>query len=956
MPAIPVNPNIPFTQQGNLISPNENPVYTRKSIGYADGYSQYFQKTGGHKPDGTEVREKITKSNNPKEHEKYVSPELMLDSHSNKFRRINGYGTTSTDSDYYEDPTYLIFDLRIRKGESPLFREDMILAFINEYAPNVPEIAERKGYWEEFIKRFFTIFPSDDNADGSGNKRHYIEAVGGLDVLLNPIINYPEDIITFTLTEDVAMNLQYLAELYNNLTYSYDTHRYLIPDNLLRFNMELTIRDVRNMKRPSNLLNGPGFTRDITDQVNESISKFIYVLHDCQFNFMKTRNFTAEIKRAGFGAPGVGISAGGNIDINFKSYSKITAPLLIDRSTVIDFRERETQSLSDTAKKDKYRTWKTGDYNSQEELIVKEKENSASRNITYRSAGANVTTNNQNGLLGGFQFPEINTDVRGFIKNQIAGEIIEVRNVIIKQIYEEVNQLIVAGQRFIGEKLGFTIGKVNVYYDSLGEKVTRFAWMFEDFLEKEIDKKLGRTDGVKSVKRIGNVYTPLVYAPGVTPLEQPYYPNQKSPEGTVDLSSTGHTNHEGAVYMATHPKIDMSKTGHTNHEGAVYMAGHHKIDMSTTGHTLKETELYMKTHHTIDMSTTGHTLKETELYMRTHHTVDLTSTAHPDAALDKIDLSSTPHPDSTSDRIYPDGQYNDKSPSGTVEPQGTYNQKFPSGRVEPDGTYNQKFPSGVVEPKGKPNDKHPSGDLNPDGKYNQKFPSGRVEPDGTYNEKYPEGVVEPQGTYNEKYPKGDLNPDGKYNQKFPKGSVQPEGKPNDKHPEGSVEPQGTYNEKFPKGVVQPEGKPNDKYPKGVVEPQGTYNEKYPKGVVELEGTYNEKHPSGSVESKGKFNDKFPSGSVEPKGTFNDKFPKGRVEPEGQYNQKFPQGTVESEGKLNDKYPEGTVQPEGKPNDKHPEGSVETKGKYNDNPPSGNIYGKSKPLPPTLKSGNVYKNK
>jgi len=51
-----------------------------------------------------------------------------------------------------------------------------------------------------------------------------------------------------------------------------------------------------------------------------------------------------------------------------------------------------------------------------------------------------------------------------------------------------------------------------------------------------------------------------------------------------------------------------------------------------------------------------------------------------------------------------------------------------------------------------------------------------------------------------------------------------------------------------------------------------------------------------------------------------------------------------------------LNPDGTYNEKYPEGSVEPKGEFNNKPPSGNIYGKSKPLPPTLKSGNVYKNK
>ena len=914
--------------QGNLDAPNESPVYTKKSIGYADGYSQFTQRTGGHAPDGTETTEKIIQSD-AVEHAKSASPELLIDVHSNKFRRtnefINGYGGAGWNkgSDAYEDPTYLIFDLSLMKTDSPLFREDLIKSFITEYSDSVPELAERDGYWEAFTGLLFKIFPSDLSGDGSGSKRHYIESIGGLDVLLNPIINYPEDKITFQITEDIAMSLQYLSELYNNLTYSYDSQRYLIPDNLLRFNMRITIRDMRNMKIPTT------YNDVITDTVNADISTFIYILHDCQFNFMKTKNFGTDIRRSGFGAPASTISAGGTIEMNFKSYSKITAPQLIDNSLIVDFRERETQSLSKAMKDKIYKIEFNGDYKSPDEVLTTEKNNEQIKNVTYRSVGDIITSSNQDKRPGAFQFPEINTSFRGFA-NLVNREIIEVRNVIIKQIYTEVNQLITTGERIIGNKLGFTLGKTNVYYYSLEEKaVTRFAFMFEDLLRGEakiLNKNLGKVwnQPIQEMENSAENILAQYYNPNYTfvkPLTQTNV--YSTPTNTTsDINKQFDIN---GITGYTIKPVNWNVNGGTEHTI-------NKIDWNVTGGTT----------HTIDKvdwnvtSGTAHIIKPVDWDVNggTGHTINKINwdvnggIGH---TIEKLDW-----------KIEDKGTYNEKYPSGVVESGGTYNKKYPDGTVEPEGTYNQKYPNGVVEPKGG---------------YNQKYPEGIVEGQGTYNEKYPKGVVEAQGTYNEKYPKGTVEAQGQYNEKYPKGSVEPEGTYNEKYPAGAVESEGTYNEKYPSGSVESGGTYNQKYPKGTVEAQGTYNEKYPSGSVESGGTYNEKYPKGSVEPEGIYNEKYPKGSVELEGQYNEKYPEGSVEGEGSYNQKFPEGVVESEGTYNEKYPDGVVEPEGTPHNKQPNGSVEKKGTYNEKLPSGNVYGKNKPLPPaTLKLGNVNKNK
>jgi len=672
---------------GNLlegIEPDETPIQkvpylytTKKSIGYADGYSNYYknlnteQKSGVHLPNGNMVVNKYTgplsSPDNNFEQIKSVGIPSMLDNHSSKFRTINGYGGTSNN---FEDPTYLIFDLMILNSESSLFSNNT-RQFILDYSKLVPELNERLSYWNELTNRLLQIFPGDFDTEGtekSGTKRHYIESIGGLGVLTKPIIDYPTEVITFTVTEDVAMTLQYLAELYNNLIYSYDTHRYLIPDNLLRFNMKITIRDVRNMKNDKN-------------EVNTNISKFVYVLHDCQFDFMLTNSFGADIRRGGLTAGAIGVSAGGTISMNFKSYSKITAPLLISNSKIIDFKERDINY--------NYETIFDGDYKSNDYVIEQEKLNQDKNNITYRS-NTDIFSGDKSKLPGGIQFPEINTSIRGF-KDKIKNEIVEVRDVIINKVYEEVNTLITTGERFLGEKLGFTIGKTNVYYNSLEEKVTTFSFLFADLLDNKVDELLGRDTDIN--KKTGNVYGKQVAVRESTSDRQNNNTNRsrtnaKYPKGDV---------HIDGKYNEKYPEGTVQPQGNYNEK---YPEG----DVSVDG-------VYNEKYPEGDVSVDG--------------------------------VYNEKYPEGD---VHIDGKYNEKYPNGDVNVDGKYNEKYPKGDVNVDGKYNEKYPEGTVQPQGRYNEKYPDGDVHIDGKYNEKYPDGDVHIDGIYNNNTPNGNI-----YNIKY-------------------------------------------------------------------------------------------------------------------------------------------------------------------------------------------------------------
>jgi len=368
-------------------------------------------------------------------------------------------------SDTYEDPTYLIFDMKIITEESPLFEN--LLPFMENYADAVPEIAERIDYYQELINNLLKIFPTDRTDENDGTKRHYIESLTGLDVLQAKIVNYPEDIITITLSDDITLITHYLAELYNNLVYSYDTRRYLIPENLLRFNVEITVKDIRNEKKVD-YINSSEDTKEL-NVINNDVSLLIYTLHDCQFNFYDTKSFGNEITVGGWGAALPNTPAKNSLNFNFKSISRITAPNLIDFSKVIDFKERNINA--------DYNLSNTENYMSQE---------------FYEEAIENNEENTNFKSLGG----------------SFSREISDVRNVLVNQLNEEVGQLVTAGNQFLGENLGFTLGKFNVYYESLGSarQIDKFSFMFEDFLDDSIDELFGRNITYPDA-RDGNIYS-----------------------------------------------------------------------------------------------------------------------------------------------------------------------------------------------------------------------------------------------------------------------------------------------------------------------------------------------------------------------------------------------------------------------------------------------------------------
>jgi len=764
--------------------PASDPPTTKKTLGYADGYAQYTERYGGlTEVNGESVRASEVTNDNAYAQEKSAPLSKQVNTQVNNFRNIFGYNN----SDSREDPTFIIFDLYMDYIDSPLFNN--VNGFFSSYSDSIPELSERPEMYSQFVNMVQKIFPGDLNQE-AGYKRHYINSIGGLDLLFKKIVTYPEDVLTFTLSEDVTMLTQYMSELYSNLVYSYDTHRYLIPDNLLRFNLTIMFRDARDMVTTEG------------KYVNQGISKFAYVLHDCQFDFFNSRNFGNDVKVSGFDGGATTTPASLTFSINYKSYSKITGAQAIDNAIPIDLRERLNLDSEG------YERFST-DYNSldeQKEKTQLEKDANAERSNPLSDGEGNVSTLYPKNLPAGSK-KKTKGPIGQYtekLKNSFTDEISDVRNVLINKVKEEVTVLSSQAQRFVSDKLlggldipgfnGITLSKVNVYYDDPFQAINKVSFLFEKFLDNAVDDLKNNV--------------------------------------SVDIDTNAEKGSRVNIYW--------DEAGDTFGEKAENAAKN--AFYGDTGPLPRNSNLYGDAL-TEGKAPSGESRHEDGSYNEKEPTGDL----HEDGEYNEK------YPEGI---VQPKGEYNEKYPDGDLHEDGQYNLKFPGGDVHEDGTYNEKYPDGDVHEDGSYNEKYPDGDTHEDGTYNEKYPDGDVHEDGTYNEKEPSGSVQEKGTYNEKYPSGDVHPDGQYNLKFPDGDVQPDGEYNQKYPTGGIDgdlhEDGEYHDKEPKGEVYSA----DDLVDGVKKPSGNVygrieevEPKEPEGDVHPGGEYHDKEPKGNLYKK-----------------------------------------------------------------------------------------------------------
>jgi hypothetical protein len=260
----------------------------------------------------------------------YYDVQSVVDIDSENFKYGLGYynGKYQDPWFFFQDPLLPTYDIVLDTERSPLLLthtgdtyRNGLCNFLNDYN-DIYSIRARGKIYDEFIKTLYTLFNTEFNQK-ERNKSYYINSITGLDKLTARIVDFEKEKITITLNEDVSMVALYLSQLYNNLSYSYRDQHQMIPANLLRFNMYVKVRDVRNM--PLYLPDGTGTTLSFEH------SYVIYFLRDCTFDFKKAKNFEDNLTAGGFDAGAPTKPSTISFDVTYKSIEiESEFPLIMD--------------------------------------------------------------------------------------------------------------------------------------------------------------------------------------------------------------------------------------------------------------------------------------------------------------------------------------------------------------------------------------------------------------------------------------------------------------------------------------------------------------------------------------------------------------------------------------------------------------------------------------------------
>lgn len=214
------------------------------------------------------------------------------------------YGLQSTnENSYYEDPTFLGFTVEIDE-ESALFTDAREFIERNQ---NHNDIRHRLKLYDNFTQLIKMVFNSQESAgtDASNQhiKQHYINSISGLQSLTKKFVKFKEDKLTVELYEDIALFSTYLATTYNNLVFSYETGRVLIPENLMYFNLYIKISEIRNLTSLRKLASSNLNEVKLARAIKRNTTCMVYKLTDCLFNFFEATPFGDQIAQSGIDTP-----------------------------------------------------------------------------------------------------------------------------------------------------------------------------------------------------------------------------------------------------------------------------------------------------------------------------------------------------------------------------------------------------------------------------------------------------------------------------------------------------------------------------------------------------------------------------------------------------------------------------------------------------------------------------
>lgn len=192
------------------------------------------------------------------------------------------------DNNLYEDPTIIGFEIRINKFSSPLFND--VNGFIEYFSTGlntINEIKERKDIYADFIEQLnLFMHRSIIDTDVMAYKSHYIQKIDGLANLVETkekrFTEYDKDKIKITMYEDIKLTVGYLATLYKALSYSKLNGKELIPRNLLQFDADIIISEVRNVNLIKTSLDSG---KNVLGVLADNVSRYVYHLYECEFEF-----------------------------------------------------------------------------------------------------------------------------------------------------------------------------------------------------------------------------------------------------------------------------------------------------------------------------------------------------------------------------------------------------------------------------------------------------------------------------------------------------------------------------------------------------------------------------------------------------------------------------------------------------------------------------------------------
>ncbi len=199
-----------------------------------------------------------------------------------------------------EDPVVFGFEVIIDSVRSPLLNGELD-SFISTFGENNDEISSRKEISNSFkneLSKFFKLnldITSEDMFGITSRKRHYIKAIDGLDNLiesntsnkLKSFVDYKQDVLKLSFYEDIGLSTGTLSSLYKLLYWSKIRGKGIIPENLLRFDCEIIVSELRNITRVRKAMSDGVSSQYALEVLKENLSRYVYNVYECQLFFSK---------------------------------------------------------------------------------------------------------------------------------------------------------------------------------------------------------------------------------------------------------------------------------------------------------------------------------------------------------------------------------------------------------------------------------------------------------------------------------------------------------------------------------------------------------------------------------------------------------------------------------------------------------------------------------------------